>query len=453
MVLQVEERREEPGQHEFTGCMRRMASLDDKLSRLLAAKGLMRGAEWKAKAAEMQERRAAGEFEIDRVVSGERVGDDESGFYLVRTDFPLDAPHGPLPLGAVLEADANHVSLSANDEELEDFDPATAVFVDTETTGLVGGTGTVTFLVGVGYFEGGVFRLDQCFMRDYDDEDAMLAFLAERFAQAETLVSFNGKSFDLPLLRTRFITNRVPCRLDGMMHFDLVHAARRFWKLRLRDCSLGNIEREILGVRRHGDVDSSRIPQLWLDYLHTRDARPLAPVFYHHKMDILSLVTLTAMLSNVLAVPEGKGFEHHEDRLSLVRVHFRGRRYEDVLRVGNAMLDSLSDESLRRACLEMMGHAAKRLGRWEEMEAAWTALMQEFPRDLVARAELAKHYEHRKRDLAAARCLCEETVQLLETHRALYAMTDAAWRIEAFRRRLQRIERKLGRSFGDIAGE
>ena len=411
-----------------------MADLQDKLKGLLATTGLMTGAQWQDRAAEIEEQRASGDFEIDKTIPGEIIGDEESAFYLVRQDFPLETPHGNTTLGAALGTLPHHIALSASDAELADFDIRSAVFVDTETTGLAGGAGTVTFLVGVGYFTDDAFRLDQCFMRDYDDEEPMLEYLDEVFRRSRTLVSYNGKSFDLPLLRTRFITNRIPYRLEGLAHFDLVHAARRFWKKRLGDCSLGNIERAILGIRRTGDIPGSEIPRIWLDYLHTRDARPLVPVFNHHKMDILSLVALTATLSQALEVPDGEGFEHHADRLSLVRVHFRQKQYAEVLDLSATLLDALSDEALRHELHEMTGFAAKRLQRWDVMETAWTAVLEEFPRDLMARHELAKHYEHRKRDLPAAARMCEE---------ALQHTGSAPGHTATFRHRLDRIQKKL----------
>ena len=415
----------------------------DKLRFLLGTKGIISGAQWKAKAADENRRRVEGGFEVHQAVPGEVIGDSDGGFHRVREDLPLDTEHGGVALGAALDTVAAHISLSANDTELLEFDPRKAVFVDTETTGLMGGTGTTAFLVGVGSFHEDCFRLEQCFMRDFDDEEPMLRYLAERFAQAETLVSFNGKSFDLPLLRTRFISNRIPCRIEGLMHLDLVHASRRIWKTRLRDCSLGNIEREVMGIVRCGDVDSALIPQLWLNYLHTRDARPLRPVFYHHKMDILSLASLTAHLSRMIDVPDGKGFVHEEDRLSLLRLHFRQKRYEDVLGLAETLLVSLTDRNLRKECLEMTAFAAKRRSRWETMETAWLGAISEFPRHLTARAEMAKHYEHRKRDLPGAARFCAEAIRVIEERAPRSEDADAEWSIEGFRRRLDRIERKL----------
>lgn len=399
-----------------------------------------------------EEYRASCAFDIPLVLPGEVIGDERSSFYLVRTEYPLEHRQGNTPLGMALETLSHHIAFSACDPALQDFDPRKTLFVDTETIGLSGGTGTVAFLVGMGYFTEDGFRLDQCFLRDYDDEEAMLQYLAELIAKHEALVSYNGKSFDLPLLRTRFIQNRIPFRGDGVLHLDLVHVARRFWKRRLSDCSLGNIEREILEIRRHGDVPSYLIPSMWFAYLRTRDARPLEAVFYHHRMDILSLAALTGWLSKCLEQPNGEGFEHQEDRLSVVRVYFQQRKYEDVCRHAQFFLEHETQTALRRECLEMLGFACKRLQQWERMEQAWERLVEEFPESLTAYLELAKHLEHRRKDLGRAADLCKKAIDHFSglrrsTVRAVYLEQDT----EPLQKRLERIERKLAR--GGAGGE
>lgn len=420
-----------------------MSDTQDKLRALLATRGLTRGAEWKVGATARAQERASGAHEIAHVLPGEVVGDEEAGFYRVREMFPLEAVHGNATLGNVLHAAGEMIALAANDDALLAFNPRTTIFIDTETTGLSGGTGTVCFLVGIGYFTDDGFCLDQCFLRDYDDEEAMVAYLAERFAEATCLVSYNGKSFDLPLLRTRFIQNRAPFRLDGFLHYDLVHAARRMWRRRLGDCSLQNVERVVLGIERQGDVPSYLIPQIWLDYLRSRDARRLKPVFYHHKTDILSLVSLTAHLAQAMSVPEGRGFEHAEDRVSLLRLHYAQKRYDQVLALAEQVLEELDDATHRGPCLEMLAFAAKRRAQWEVMERAWQRVCTEFPRHLSARLELAKYYEHRAGDLARAETICLEAISLYENTRVVY---ETELRAEAFSHRLDRIRRKMARA-------
>lgn len=416
-----------------------------KLDALMRRPGVMIGSQWQqSREAQTEERQQSG-HDLVRVIPGEAVGDEESSFWLVREDFPLTHQQGKLTLGSALECDARHIAFSACDAELEDFNPRTACFVDTETIGLAGGTGTVAFLVGVGYFTENSFRLDQCFMRDFDEEPPMLAFLAERLAQCETVVGYNSKSFDLPLLRTRFVQNRVRFRADALPHLDLVHAARRFWKRRLQDCSLGNIEREVLGVERLGDVPSYLIPQMWFDYLRTEDARPLRKVFYHHKMDILSLVALTGWLSQCLSTPDGAGFEHTEDRLSVVRIHYRQKNYEAVVEQGWRFIEQEDRSPLRRECLEMLGMALKRRQRWEEMQQAFERLLDEFPSDFNARLELAKLHEHRTRDLARALALCEEGIALIESRHSRFETLAALSGAEVLRERVLRLQRKLSK--------
>lgn len=422
------------------------------LDSLLSIPGALKRTDWRQKLETLRLERESGEYEIDRVVRGDVVGDTDRGFFLVHETYPLDTRQGAIDLGAVLHVSGEHIALSGSDNTLKEFDPRKALFIDTETSGLAGGTGTVAFLIGVGYFTDDGFRLDQCFMRDFDDEEPMLEYLAEIFRGKEAVVSYNGKSFDLPLLRTRFIQNRIPFRLDTALHFDLLHAARRFWKRRLGACNLGNVEREVLGIEREGDVPSYLVPQMWFDYLRNRDARPLEGVFYHHRMDILSLVALTGWLSRCLAPPNGEGFAHTEDRLSLVRVYFNQRRYEDVVAQGQLFIAEEHAAGLRGECLEMIAVACKRLRDFSRMQDMFARLVEEDPGNLHARWELAKHYEHRVRDLEQAERICAEAISQLDTRAALGCGTAATENMRAsFEHRLSRIRAKRGR--GQAASE
>ncbi|MDX9972983.1 MAG: ribonuclease H-like domain-containing protein [FCB group bacterium] len=422
--------------------------IKDKLRALLANKGVMTGSDWQARMDEVRAKRESGAFEVDKIiVPGELVGEAGAGFYRVRREYPLDHEHGSITLGSVLETNSGHVALSACDDELAEFDPRRAAFVDIETAGLAGGTGVVAFLIGIGYFDEDGFRVEQCFMRDYDDEEPMLEYLAPLLGRFESVVTYNGKSFDVPLLRTRFITNRQPFRLDGIPHFDLLHASRRFWKVRLKDCSLGNIERSVLGLKRHGDVRSAEVPQLWFDYLRTRDARPIECVFTHHCYDILSLVGLTAWLSRCLESPEGEGFEHLEDRYSLVRLHHRQKRFLDVVSHAKRLLESVEDEFVRRETYGLLSDAYKRLEDFERMRETCDRMLMEFPKDLQARLELAKLHEHRTRNLGEAKRICAETIAILELRETVgRELGFADIGVADFRHRLARIERKLSRN-------
>jgi uncharacterized protein YprB with RNaseH-like and TPR domain len=425
-----------------------MSELDERLKKLLSTHNLITGNELFRKREALEQRRQAGDFDIDKCVQGQEIENECGKFFLVRRDFPLDAEQGNIKIGAVLDCIPEHIAITACDPDLEEFNPAETCFIDTETTGLSGGTGTMAFLVGVGYFADGMFRLEQCLMRDFDEEEAMLHHLNGIFARCNAVVSFNGKSFDVPLLRTRFISNRQPFRLDAALHFDLLHAARRIWKLRLKDCSLGNVEREVLGIQRTGDIPSAEIPQIWFDYIRTRDARLLKRVFQHHRMDILSLPVLTALLSQCVETPDGEDLEHAEDRLSLIRLHFRQKRYPDVITHAQKLLETENEteDFVRKQCLELLAFAFKRTQDWRQMADTLELMAREFPSDALSRHELAKLYEHRMRNLPAAKKMCEEAIQHLET-RANLEIADEfeTMQIQAFRSRLERIQRKLSK--------
>lgn len=422
-----------------------MSDLRSQLEKLKKQHNLITGAQWAQQRAAEAENRASGAYVLEDVIPGQRHGTEDAGFYLVRTEFPPEHPHGNRSLGEILACAPEHIAFSAADQELLDFDPRTACFVDTETIGLAGGAGTIAFLVGLGHFTGETFRLEQCFLRDYDDEAAMLEFLAERFKTCQTVVGYNSKSFDLPLLRTRFIQNRIPFHAETLPHYDLVHAARRFYKKRLGDCSLKNIESEILGIARKGDIPSHLIPQIWFDYLRNRDARPLRPVFYHHRMDILSLVTLTAHLSHALQQQHGAGFQHAQDRLSLIRHHFRLKQYDTLIPLAEKYLEDDDRSPLRRDCMEMLALACKRRNRFEQMRDTLELLAQEFPTHWQARHELVKLYQHRLRDLDRAIHICRETLAALPP--------TAAIETHAFTQRLARLQDRLARAHPDPSPE
>jgi len=377
-------------------------------------------------------------MEIDALLPGSIVGEEHCSFFLLRKRYPLDTAIGDVPLGDALESCGKEIALSACDDTLLTFDPRKTCFMDTETTGLAGGAGTVPFLVGMGFFQADEFVLEQCFMRDYDDEEAMLEYLAEKLAAFSVVVSYNGKSFDLPLMRSRFVQHRMKFPLDAVSHYDLVHAARRVWKKRLNNCALNNIEKEVLGLQRHGDVPGYLIPHLWMEYLETRDARPLEPVFYHHEMDILSLAALTGYLSKRLAADNDISFHHAEDRLAVVKLYVKNKDYESAAREARQFLEiSRVKDDLRRECLALLAQSCKRIGLFEEMEQVWATMHDEFPEDAQAASELAKYKEHQAGNIQDAITICRETLDIIQKK-----MIPLDFEISALRGRLARLEKK-----------
>ncbi len=201
------------------------------------------------------------------------------------------------------------------------FDVTHLLFLDTETTGLSGGAGTVAFLVGLGYVRGRDFIVEQLLMRDYPDEAEMLGIIAERMQGFDAVCSFNGQRFDMPLLKARFTMCRMQDGWRDLPQLDLLYPARRTWKNRIGSCRLGRIEEIILGQGREHDLPGSEVPQRYFDYLHTGDAALLTGIIDHNRRDILTLGTLLAELCGIYAHPEtqrdrrdllsiGKALEH-----------------------------------------------------------------------------------------------------------------------------------------------
>jgi hypothetical protein len=222
--------------------------------------------------------------------------------------------------------------------------PERLVFLDTETTGLAGGTGTCAFLIGIGTVEGTQFVVRQYFLRDYPEEKAILQDLAEVLGSFDGLVTYNGKTFDVPLLETRYTLARLKAPFGRLLHFDALHPARRLWKLRLESCRLTDLESAVLGIGREGDVPGSEIPGIYFDYLRTGDARGLQPVFYHNALDIITLAALTVELARALGDAGASTLDSSVDLFSLSRIYeSAGSREQSVATCQRALSAGLPE--------------------------------------------------------------------------------------------------------------
>ncbi|PIZ25697.1 MAG: hypothetical protein COY47_04525, partial [Chloroflexi bacterium CG_4_10_14_0_8_um_filter_57_5] len=236
---------------------------------------------------------------IEEVMDGRWIATRRGEAFVFEQTFPADYRHGnaplcppeghslsPAPLPPRSPAPLHTLAQWANDSRLADLPLEAFAFLDAETSGLSGGTGTYAFMVGAGRFEAGTFHLAQFFMRDPSEEPALLEALADYLAPAQALVTYNGKAFDVPLLVTRYSLHSIPIPFKDYSHIDLLPLARRLWRDRLPSRSLKYIEENVLGAPRTSqEVPGYEIPYLYFDYLRTGDARPLASVFYHNAMD------------------------------------------------------------------------------------------------------------------------------------------------------------------------
>jgi uncharacterized protein YprB with RNaseH-like and TPR domain len=402
--------------------------LKERLQRLLAAASRGRGALSVSAA-------PAGRSRVEELIDGLRIQNARGEFFLVENDVHLDSFHGDVNMSRFRTVRPTSAGILSGDRELADFPLDQAVYLDTETTGLAGGTGTAAFLVGVGWVDGDRFRVQQFFMRDYHEEAALLRGLAERLAHFRRIVTFNGRLFDVPLLESRYRLNRERFPLQGAPHLDLLHPARRLWKARLESCRLQTLERRLLGVARRGDVAGDEIPRLYFDFVRSRDARAMARVFEHNRVDIVSLAALAIHACRWV---EESSAEDPLDIVSLARVFERAdleerseREYRRALGTGAT--------AVRVPALTALAARAKRSGDHEQALRLWEQAAEQG--DRRALRELAMHHEHRLRDYSAALAVVEQSLGLADP---ALAATDRRFLFDLTRRR-RRLLAKLGK--------
>ncbi len=397
---------------------------------------------------------------LDEAVAGEEVTTAQGRFFRTRAFWPARDKYGGEVLRAFTEVRPSSLAFLTADATLASFEPHRAVFLDTETTGLAGGTGTYAFLVGLGFFHGDRFVIEQYFMRSFGEERVMMAHVAERIAGFPGVVTFNGRAFDLPLLHTRFIMSRqrrAAARLEAWTHLDLLPAARHLWREALPNCKLSSLEAAVLGVRRHEDVPSWLIPSIYLDFVRTRNARRLRPVFEHNRYDILTMVALGSYAARMLAQPlelrPGQPRQGTEIA-AVARLHERRGQAARSARLYAAALRQQLPDDLRVKTLWRLGLVCKRRRAWPAAAKVWHRMVDEEPElHLPALIELAKLYEHRRPDLVRAKALATQAYRLWQRApdgpgTRLLASVESGQRPlgAALLHRLSRLERRLARA-------
>jgi uncharacterized protein YprB with RNaseH-like and TPR domain len=293
------------------------------------------------------------------------------------------------------------ISNWAGEERIGSHTPSQFAFIDTETTGLAGGSGTYAFMVGVGRFEDKGFRLAQFFMRDPGEEPALLHALEHFLAPCETIVSFNGKSYDLPLLQARYITNSWPFPLQQTAHLDLLHLARRLWRQRLPSRALSYLEEHILQqTRTEEDTPGWMIPQMYFDYLQTGDARPLKGIFYHNAMDILSLAALTNHIAHLLADPLDGRVSHALDLAAIGKLNEDLGYLDQAVHILEHSLEQGLPPQAKQEVVKRLSFLQKRRGEIPLALSLWWQAAAD--RQIYAHEELAKYYEHTEKNFSEA---------------------------------------------------
>jgi uncharacterized protein YprB with RNaseH-like and TPR domain len=397
---------------------------------------------------------------LEDLAPGELFDSEVGSCYVVTTTYPVDHSHGPLPLRTLLEQEPAALAPMLPGAHLRgDSSFLQSAVIDTETTGLGGGAGTFAFMVGVGTFEeqrhgdgstGLHFVVRQLFMRTPADEPALLTVLHRLLEGRSLLLSFNGRSFDVPLLRARYLLNRsfLPgeARLPALFgpeapHLDLLVPARQLWRRRLHSCRLGNLEQQLLGLTRsEEDVPGALIPEMYMQFQRTGHAGDMRRVFYHNAEDIVSTAAVAAQVCNVLLQAREPDHLDGRDWLSLGASYEKMQRWDDALGAYRYALERIDQPDAQEETFRRLSALCKRTRRWEDAVALWEQWLSTIPSgDATPYIELAKYYEWQAHDAAHAELWASFG---LHTVRALPSWKRLPGQLSDLERRLERIIRK-----------
>jgi uncharacterized protein YprB with RNaseH-like and TPR domain len=346
-----------------------------------------------------------------------------------------EAPSGPLDAAALkLLAPGAHESVG---------DPQQWLFLDTETTGIAGGTGTLPFMIGIAWWDAGGLEVEQFFMREHTEEHSVLVALAERLAERRVLVTFNGKSFDWPLLETRYQMTRKIRVPAPRAHLDFLHPSRSLWRLRLSSARLPELEKHVLGWNRGADILSEFIPQIYFDYLRGGSPDPLVPIFHHNQMDLRGLAGLACRVLAVLGNPEA----HGQDALELFGVSRICERRGQSARAADLYQRSIAGElpeDTERAARRFLARLAKRDGNHDLACQLWETMLGDSREGFEAYEQLTIHYERRTREPDRAAELARRALAALRRANRLGTIAAPAYRQQRdrFEKRLARLQRK-----------
>ena len=376
-------------------------SLADKLKALGVKVGL----------ADLTPPRPASIIPIDRILPGRFRSTARGDAFVAEQTFGMDYLHGIQPIHITSPLDM--IAKWAKEPGLSSLPLSSFLFLDTETSGMAGGTGTYAFLVGAARFEGETFRLAQFFMRDPSEEAAMLEALLEFLAPARALVTFNGKAFDSPLLNTRYALHNIPSPLKNLAHLDLLPLARRLWRDRLPSRALKYLEENILGLPRTSEeVPGYEIPWLYFDYLRGGDATPLKGVFYHNAMDVAAMAALLSHVAAILHDPFNGNVSHGLDFIALGKLYEDLGDWEHAARLFERGLEMELSEADFASAVQRLSILQKRRGDIGEAVRLWEAAAAQG--HIYAHVELAKHCEHRLRDYKSALTWTETALKLVK---------------------------------------
>jgi len=376
-----------------------------------------------------------------RLPPGVELDTPEGLSFRIDTHYANDYRHGHGPLHDVLSYEPSLAAEVAGDANLKRSRVRRWGFMDIETTGLSGGAGTLGFLIGLGTFHEEGFNLRQYFVRDPEEEAATLLSLRSDLAGVEGIVTFNGRTFDLPVLESRYtIALRDRWRVSALPHLDLLYPSRRLWSKTLLNCRLNTLERHVLQVKRtEEDVSGELIPGMYLDYLRTGDATDILRVIYHNAIDILSLVGLASVVLNRHRLPDPTALSGAE-ALAVARWHAAAGRIPEAEATYQAAVAGAPNRALKAEALKHLTGLLKRQNRRPEAVPAWEEWHRSAPIDPSPCIELAMYYEWEARSLAEAMVWSETALKVMEGLPDGWKREQRTGEVE---HRIRRLRRKL----------
>lgn len=367
---------------------------------------------------------------LEELVPGQWINTTFGDIFRAKFIYNLDDIYGNLNMRNIFNF--TDESIAENFKLSKAHNIESILFIDTETTGLAGGSGTVAFMIGLGWVEGNSFLVHQYFISQLNHEEGMLEHIAEFAKNFSCLASFNGKSYDVPLLNTRYVMNRLVPVFEDFDHIDLLHQSRALWKFSLRDCKLKTLEAKLMDLHREGDIPGELIPEVYFEYLESGIVDRIERVFFHNRFDIITMLgVLTLIMESIQSVtPEenplndyAKGRIFHKKK----DIERSVRHYENVLN---------SSISISRRIITMLELAA--IYKKEKMQGKavelWLQVI-DIDYSYTAYVELAKYYEHNEKNIEIAMNHAQYALEGLGSHK--YKEKSE------IEKRISRLERKL----------
>ena len=360
--------------------------------------------------------------------------------------YPLDVRYGKIVISAGLDIKGDILSCLSKENAFENLDLSTALFIDLETTGLSGGSGVIPFLVGMGYYRDDRFYVAQYFLGELAEEERMIKELGRFFSEMnfQSVVTYNGKSFDIPILETRFILSRQPFLLSELPHLDFLYSARSLWRHKYENCRLYHLAREVVEADRSEDIPSAEIPWMYFQYLNTGNFELIEPILYHNQEDILSLLGVVIVGSLIFSEKGEKGFVDAMDLYGAAKIMENvGDIEKSVQYYRRALNGKLSDE-ISLLARKKLSYYFKKKQNWKKALLLWkeiTSLNVTSINQLFSFRELAMYLEHKEKKYEEAIKIAEEGFVLSLNLSSSYEK-DFAYRLERLKRKIKKQKEK-----------